>query len=175
MICIHSSTHEYLRRSKLPSTTPSSSPSLLLILPCSLRLRRTPNSLRPILTLLACVTIPSALCLFPVFPKTTRKAIRTLLPARLLNLRRLPISHQPIMRLKLLHHLVRVVDQRETGALATAILCSEAEDGDRVFAGFVELGEFGPEFVFGDIGAVGVKDIPGSKIISKSSLSKDIR
>lgn len=46
------------------------------------------------------------------------------------------------MRLKLLHHLVRVVDQREAGAFATAILCSEAEDGNLVFAGFVELGEF---------------------------------
>jgi len=74
MICIHGSTHEYLRRSKLPSTTPSSNPSLLLILPCSLRLRRTPNSLRPVLTLLACVTIPSALCVFTQFPKIARKA-----------------------------------------------------------------------------------------------------
>jgi len=106
---------------------------------------------------------------------TARKAIRTLLPARLLNLRRLPISHQPVMRLKLLHHLVRVVDQREAGALATAILCSEAEDGDLIFVGFVELGEFGAEFVFGDVGAIGVEDVTEQSFISKHALIQSIR
>ena len=67
--------------------------------------------------------------------------IRTLLSARLLNLRSSPIPHQPIMRLKLLHHLMAVVDKRETGALAPSVLGSEAEAGDLVFVGFVELGK----------------------------------
>lgn len=87
--------------------------------------------------------------------------IRTLLSARLINLRSGPIPHQPIMRLKLLHHLMTIIDERETGALATSILRSEAEAGDLVFVDLVELGEFGAEFVFGDVGAVGVEDISG--------------
>ena len=58
--------------------------------------------------------------------------VLTLLPARLLNLGRLSISHQPVVRLKLLHRLRRVVDERETCALAAAILCPEAEAGDLV-------------------------------------------
>jgi len=78
------------------------------------------------------------------------------------------------MWLKLLHHLVRVVDQREPGALATTILRPEAEDGDLVFAGFIELGEFSSEFVFRNVGAVGVEDVTGAKNISKRALSKDI-
>ena len=63
------------------------------------------------------------------------------------------------MRLKLLHRLRRVVDQREAGALAAAILCPEAEARDLVFGGFVEFAEFGAELVFGDIGAVRVEDV----------------
>lgn len=31
------------------------------------------------------------------------------------------------MRLKFLHHLMAIVDERETGALATSVLRSEAE------------------------------------------------
>ena len=41
------------------------------------------------------------------------------------------------MRLKFLHHLLRIVDEGEAGALAAAILCPEAEDGDLVLVGFV--------------------------------------
>ena len=67
--------------------------------------------------------------------------IRTLLSARLLNLRSSPIPHQPIMRLKLLHDLMAIVDEGETGALAPSVLGSEAEAGHLVFIGFVELGK----------------------------------
>ena len=63
------------------------------------------------------------------------------------------------MGLKLLHHLMRIVDEREAGALAAAILCPEAEDRDLVLVGFVQLGEFGAELVFGDVGAVWVEDV----------------
>ena len=83
----------------------------------------------------------------------------TLLSARLLDLRRNPYSNQPIMGLELLHCLNRIIDQCEARALATTVLCPETEDGDLVFAGFVEFGELAAEFVFRDIGAVGVKDI----------------
>lgn len=74
------------------------------------------------------------------------------------------------MRLELLHHLIRVVDQREAGALAAAILCSEAEAGNLVFRGFVEFSEFGAELVFGDVGAIGVEDVTTWGTVSEAPL-----
>jgi hypothetical protein len=38
-------------------------------------------------------------------------------------------------------------------------LCTQAEDVDLVFVGFVDFGEFGAEIIFGDVGAVGVEDV----------------
>ena len=72
------------------------------------------------------------------------------------------------MRLEFLHHLVRVVDERESGALATTILCSEPEAGDLVFVGFVEFGEFLAEFVFRDVGTVRVEDVTGMKSVRRA-------
>ena len=63
------------------------------------------------------------------------------------------------MRLKFLHHLMAVVYQSEPGRFASAILCAEPEAGYLVLVGFVELGELLAEFVFGDVGAVGVEDV----------------
>ena len=54
-----------------------------------------------------------------------------------------------------------IVDQGEPCRLAAAILCAEAEAGDLVLVGFVELGEALAQFVFADVGAVGVEDIAG--------------
>ncbi len=85
--------------------------------------------------------------------------IRTLLPARLLNLGRLAVSHQPVVWLELLHRLGRIVDKREAGALAATELCAEAKARDLVLGGLVEFGELGAEFVFGDIRAVRVEDV----------------
>ena len=65
------------------------------------------------------------------------------------------------MRLKFLHRLVRIVYEREPRRFAPTILSPETEDGDAVFVGFVEFGEFGAEFVFGDVGTGGVEDIAG--------------
>ena len=44
------------------------------------------------------------------------------------------------MGLKLLHHLMAIVDQREPCALPSSVLCSETEAGYLVFVCFVELG-----------------------------------
>ena len=63
------------------------------------------------------------------------------------------------MRLKLLHRLITVVDQGKPGRLSSSVLCPETEAGDLVFVRFVELGKFLAEFVFGDVGSVGVEDI----------------
>lgn len=57
------------------------------------------------------------------------------------------------MRLELLHRLLAVVDEREAGALATAVLRAEPEAGDRVLGGFVEFGQFLAQLVLGDVGA----------------------
>ena len=139
---------------------------LFLILPCSLCLRRPSHSLGSILALLAYCDKTISTLNPSQWPhpwsnshRKQERIIRTLLPTRLLNFRRRPIPHEPIVGLKLLHHLVRIVDERETGALAAAILCPEAEAGDLVLVGFVQLCEFGAELVFRDVSAVGVEDV----------------
>ena len=87
------------------------------------------------------------------------EGVLTLLPARLLNLGRLPVSHQPVPRLELLHGLGGVVDEREAGALAATILCPEAEARDDVLGRLVEFAELLAEFVLGHVRAVGVEDV----------------
>ena len=85
----------------------------------------------------------------------------TLLPTRLLHLCRGPIPDQPISRLKLLHHLKAIIDEREARAFATTILRPEAEAGDLVFVRFVELRELDAQFVFGNVGSGRVEDVAG--------------
>lgn len=63
------------------------------------------------------------------------------------------------MRLEFLHRLIAIVDEREARTLATAILGAEPEDGNGVFVRFVEFGELGAEFVFGDVRARRVEDV----------------
>ena len=52
-----------------------------------------------------------------------------------------------------------VVYQGEPRRFSATVLRAETEAGDLVFVGFVELGELLAEFVFGDVGAVGVEDV----------------
>ena len=85
--------------------------------------------------------------------------VLTLLPARLLDLGRLSVSHESVVRLELLHRLARVVDEREAGALATTILRPETEARDLVLARLVQFAELAAELILGDVGAVGVEDI----------------
>ncbi len=161
-----------------------SPPLLLLLLIRSLRLRRTPDGLGSVLALFPCLLYyqHSSNILNPVLPcprlflsiihrlqasdnhhhdQQDPKGRPTLLPARLLDLCRLSIPHQPIMWFKLLHRLIRIVDEREACGLASTVLGAETEDRNGVFVGFVEFGEFGPELVFGDIWSGGVEDIAG--------------
>ena len=65
------------------------------------------------------------------------------------------------MWLKLLHRLIRIIDEREACGLASTVLGAETEYRNGVFVGFVEFGEFGPELVFGDVGSGRVEDIAG--------------
>ena len=88
---------------------------------------------------------------------------RTLLPGGLLDLGGHAVSDEPVAGLELLHGLGGVVDEGKAGALATTEVCLEAEDGDIVLLGLVELTELATELVLGDVGAVGVEDIPVGK------------
>ena len=63
------------------------------------------------------------------------------------------------MRLEFLQRLMAVVYQSEPGRFASTVLCAEPETRNGVFVGFVEFGELLAEFVFGDVGAVGVEDV----------------
>lgn len=54
---------------------------------------------------------------------------------------------------------MRIVDEREPGALSATVLCAEPEAGYLVFVGFVELGELSAKFILGYVGAVGVENI----------------
>jgi len=85
--------------------------------------------------------------------------VRTLLPARLLDLGGLSVSYEPVVRLELLHCLGRIVNERETGALAATVLSPEAEAGDLVLVRLVEFAELGAELILGDVRAVWVEDV----------------
>lgn len=111
-------------------------PSFLLVLRCRrLPLSRSPHSLGSVLALLA------------------------LLSACLLDLCSRPIPHQPIMRFELLHDLMAVVYQSEPSRFAPTELRAETEAGYLIFVDLVSVGESLTEFVFGDVGAVGVEDV----------------
>jgi hypothetical protein len=78
--------------------------------------------------------------------------------------------------LELLQCLFRVVDEREAGALATTILCSEPEHGDLVLLGLVQFGELDAELVLGDVWSVGVEDIAEIELsVSASHNANDIQ
>lgn len=97
------------------------------------------------------------------FHNPPNPSVRTLLPAGLLDLVGHADTDQPVVRLELLHGLVGVVDESEAGALATTVLGPEAEAVDLVLAGLVELGKLLAELILGDVGTVGVEDIPGGR------------
>ena len=138
-------------------------PLLLLVLRCRrLPLGRAPYSLGSVLALLACPAPHSQPKISPQYHDVA-KIVRTLLPTSLLNLCSGPVPHQPIMRLELLHHLMAFVYQGETSRFASTVLCAETEAGYLVLVGFVELGEFLAEFVFGDVGAVRVENVTGDQ------------
>lgn len=89
----------------------------------------------------------------------------TLLSAGLLDLRAGTDADQAVVRLELLQGLLRVVDQSEAGALATTVLRAEPEDGHLVLVGLVQVGQLLAELILGDVGAVGVEDVPVKKKI----------
>lgn len=86
-----------------------------------------------------------------------------LLSAGLLDLCASTDADQTVEGLELLQGLLGVVDESEASALTTTVLRTETEDGDLVLVGLVQVGELVAELVLGDVGAVGVEDIPVGK------------
>ena len=76
------------------------------------------------------------------------------------------------MGLELLHGLGGVIDESEAGGLAATELGAETEDVDLVLGGLVEGGQLLAELVLGDVGTVGVEDIPISN--KKAGVSKTV-
>jgi len=112
----------------------------LVLLRTTLRLRRTSELLGSVLSLLA------------------------LLSAGLLDLGCVSNSDESVVGLELLHGLDAVVDEGETGRLATTVLCPHTEDVDLVLVGLVHFGESGAQVVLGDVGSVGVEDITVERV-----------
>lgn len=75
-------------------------------------------------------------------------------------------TDETVVRLELLQGLGGVVDESEAGALTTTVLCAETEDGDLVLVGLVQVGQLVTELILGDVGAVGVEDVP--KFVEKN-------
>lgn len=69
------------------------------------------------------------------------------------------------MWLELLHGLGGVVEEGKAGALATTKLCPEAEDGDLVLGGLVELRELLAELILGHVGARWVEDVTVGEMV----------
>lgn len=88
----------------------------------------------------------------------------------LLNLVGNTDTDQTVVRLKLLQSLLGVVEQGKAGALATTVLCAETEDGDLVLVGLVQVGQLVTELILGDVGPVGVEDVPGNSDVSRAIL-----
>lgn len=88
---------------------------------------------------------------------------RTLLAGGLLDLGGGTNADQTVGGLELLQGLGGVVDQSEAGGLATTVLGAETEDGDLVLVGLVQVGQLLAELILGDVGAVGVEDVPVSE------------
>ena len=84
----------------------------------------------------------------------------TLLAGSLLDLGSGTNADETVVRLELLQGLGGVVDESEAGALTTTVLRAETEDGDLVLVGLVQVGQLLAELVLGDVGAVGVEDVP---------------
>ena len=58
---------------------------------------------------------------------------------------------------------MRIVNEGESRALSTTVLCPETESRYLILVGFVEVGKLVAEFVFRDVGAVRVEDVTNDR------------
>jgi hypothetical protein len=116
----------------------------------TLDLRRTPESLLPVLALLA------------------------LLSACTLDLGGESDADQSVVRLELLHGLGGVIDEGEAGGLAATELCAKAEDADLLLVGLVETGELLPELLLRDVGAARVEDVNDHLLAAEQRVANEL-
>lgn len=83
----------------------------------------------------------------------------SLLSGRLLNLLSQTVSNQSVGWLESLGVSNRLVDQAETGRLATTEVSSETENGDSVLVSLVQLGQLLSQLILGDVRSVWVQDV----------------
>lgn len=139
---------------------------LILVLLGALGLGDTAELLGTVLPLLACrrerglAKKKKDICFLRLIIAKTRKEKHTLLAGSLLDLAGGTDTDETVVGLELLEGLGGVVDQSKAGALTTTVLCAETEDGDLVLVGLVQVGQLLTELVLGDVGAVGVEDVP---------------
>lgn len=109
-----------------------------------------------------CVSIPLHILRYPRLSSSgaRRQEKRTLLSGRTLSLGGKSYPDEAVLGLELLHGLGGVVDEGEAGGLAATELGAQTEDGDLVLLGLVQAAELLAELILGDVGAVGVEDIP---------------
>lgn len=103
------------------------------------------------------------------------KIERTLLPRCLLDLIRHPHPNQPVPWLKLLHRLVRVVDEREASALAATKLRAEAKHADGILARLVKLRQLRAQLVLRDVRPVRVEDVTDLSTCQKTGPMLKVR
>jgi len=88
-----------------------------------------------------------------------RVLVVTLLSAGLFNLLGQVISDEAVVGLELLQGFFGVVNEGETGALATTELGAKAEDGYGILGRLVDFGELHAELIFGHVGFVWMEDV----------------
>lgn len=90
----------------------------------------TPYLLALVLALFTCNLPPESTTQTTTPIQKMQEEEHTLLTRRLFDLLGVTVTNLTVMRLKFLEVVVRVVDQSETGRLATTELGAESKDGD---------------------------------------------
>lgn len=98
----------------------------------------------------------------------------SLLSGGLLHLLGQTVSNQSVSRLELLGVSSRLVNQTETGRLATTELGSETKHGDSILVGLVQLGQSLSQLVLGDVGSVRVQDVDDELLSGQQGVGNDL-
>ena len=83
-------------------------------------------------------------------------------------------SDEAVLGLELLGSLKRIVDQGETGSLATTELGLVAKAEDNFLLSLVHLGELLTKFILGNIGTAGMNNINDHLLALKQAVGKEL-
>jgi len=101
-------------------------------------------------------------------------ALLALLSAGLLDLAGQSNTNQSVVRLELLQGIGRIVDESETGCLATTELGLETEHVDLGNGRLVHLSELCAEVILGDVCAVGVKNVDNHLLSAQKRVTNEL-